>query len=468
MRCRKDYSVIFICLSTLHSSPIYAIVKFKREKKLVEFLTTTMEENENNVALQRVTIKDKRVVVDSSKYTKQISLAVQSGSLSELENYLYDNAPDNILNSVNEKGRSPLHDACDCEKKKVASELVTLLLNWYLRRNPKLTIASWIRRIIRVIQLSITLSNEETGKQFMNYLNVEQINNAGEEAITPIYELFPDTIITLLDGPNSIEFVEDEDEPSERDLKIKFLTFKKFLYPLCVITGIGNDSREVYETYMLSNVFRLDKESRIEITMSPIVELFLDLKWEKMQYLIYISMAFHIFWSVFSSIYIMNVFMSTYENNTEEKFNESQKESNVVNPHFNSANIGCSSSLLVLTTILALKEIFECRSTPKMGSYWRQSENKGQWALILFIYLLVIFCTILPVWLDYITSIAAVFTAWLLVLGQLNKHPSLGLYMEMLMKVSKSFMKMLLPSEEKFHLWHLGDRKNCGNVDRRN
>ncbi|ODM88205.1 Transient receptor potential channel pyrexia [Orchesella cincta] len=381
----------------------------------MQSLTKKARENSLKTQLEQMFLME-AFIIKILAALPNISLAVQSGSLSELENYLYDNAPDNILNSLMKKEEARCMMLVTV---KVASELVTLLLNWYLRRKPEAD-NSFVDKKDNSGNTALHYAVQRRNRKAVHELlkcgaDVNIKNNAGEEAITPIYELFPDTIITLLDGPNSIEFVEDEDEPSERDLKIKC--------NFSVITGIGNDSREVYETYMLSNVFRLDKD-----------------------------------------IYIMNVFMSTYENNTEEKFNESLKQSNVVNPHFNSANIGCSSSLLVLTTILALKEIFECRSTPKMGHTGDNGKIRGSGPS---------FCSFTCGHiLHYPSRLAGLhhFYPWLLVLGQLNKHPSLGLYMEMLMKVSKSFMKfflsfspiliafafvfrMLLPSEEKFHLW---------------
>jgi len=45
---------------------------------------------------------------------------------------------------------------------------------------------------------------------------------------------------------------------------------------------------------MLSNALTVTKETRVKILRHPVVQTFLDLKWEKMQFFIYLSMLFHV------------------------------------------------------------------------------------------------------------------------------------------------------------------------------
>ncbi|CAL8128944.1 unnamed protein product [Orchesella dallaii] len=405
---------------------------------------------------------------DGPAYTEELSEFVKNGDYNKLRKYL-DNTPATILNSFNEEGRSPLHDACDCgTNKKLASKLVSLILLWYSRHkkydgddvNKNIFIDKKDGLGNTALHYAVEHRNREAVKELLACgADVNIKNDNEEEAITSIYEHFPETIISLLNGPTSIQFVEDEDDPSDRRMKVKC--------NFGVITGIDNDPREVYETNMLSNVFRLDKETRVEILLNPIVQLFIDLKWSKMKKLIYISMAFHIIWSLLSSIFIMDMFMKTFGNNTKETFEA--LENSKGNPYFNSDNEYRIWTLFIYTAIVMVKEGFEIWFTPKYGTYGTQFENIGQWILIIFIYVLFLLGKFLPVWSGFLMSIVSVFIAWVLVLGQLNKHPELGLYMEMLMKVSKRFMyffisfcpiliafscvfRMIMPSEEQFYV----------------
>ncbi|CAL8128945.1 unnamed protein product [Orchesella dallaii] len=341
---------------------------------------------------------------DGPAYTEELSEFVKNGDYNKLRKYL-DNTPATILNSFNEEGRSPLHDACDCgTNKKLASKLVSLILLWYSRHkkydgddvNKNIFIDKKDGLGNTALHYAVEHRNREAVKELLACgADVNIKNDNEEEAITSIYEHFPETIISLLNGPTSIQFVEDEDDPSDRRMKVKC--------NFGVITGIDNDPREVYETNMLSNVFRLDKETRVEILLNPIVQLFIDLKWSKMKKLIYISMAFHIIWSLLSSIFIMDMFMKTFGNNTKETFEA--LENSKGNPYFNSDNEYRIWTLFIYTAIVMVKEGFEIWFTPKYGTYGTQFENIGQWILIIFIYVLFLLGKFLPVWSGFLMSI---------------------------------------------------------------
>lgn len=103
-----------------------------------------------------------------------------------------------------------------------------------------------------------------------------------------------------------------------------------------------------------------------------------------------------------------------------------------------------------ISFLMGCKELYELISGPSVAFYLHRLENLGQLSLILLVGL-----TTLPVWTSlvenshqetatlyswqYQTAAVAVFLAWILILGQVGKTPRLGIYVEILLKVCKSF-----------------------------
>ncbi|CAL8098237.1 unnamed protein product [Orchesella dallaii] len=391
-----------------------------------------------------------------------ISTSITTGNFEELQNYLQENGANTILNLLSDKGRTPLHDACDCLKKRTSTRMVAEILDWY-RRNGGDDNNHFLNKQDNQKNTALHYAAKNKNRIVVESLlrfgvDVNLSNLAGREGICLIYEHVPEVMISLMRDGDFIRFIEKTDDPTEEEWQIEC--------NFCLITGIGNSPTEIFETYMLSNVFNLEKETQAEILNNPIVQLFLDLKWTKMKYIIYFMMIAHILWSVFTVTHIMAVFQTKYANRTGNRTEP------MGNPYFQGACIFPSVILFTIAFIIMIKETVEILSSIKIKTYYMEAENVGQWVLILltFLILSIGWMPNVPEWVDFTMSLAAVFIACLLIIGQMTYFPSLGIYMEILMKVSKNFSKfllsfcpiifafacvfsMLMPAKPEFFLW---------------
>jgi hypothetical protein len=101
-----------------------------------------------------------------------------------------------------------------------------------------------------------------------------------------------------------------------------------------------------------------------------------------------------------------------------------------------------------ISILMFFKELFELCSVPTYGFYFSKLENWGQLLLMVLVGL-----TTLPVWnhllykgphttihaWQYQAAAFGVFLAWTLILGQIGQTPRLGIYVEILLRVLKSF-----------------------------
>ncbi|ODM89828.1 Transient receptor potential channel pyrexia [Orchesella cincta] len=324
-------------------------------------------------------------------YTEDISNSIKRGNLDSLNSYLYTSV--NILDSVTSKQRSPLHDACDCGNKEISSKMVGIILNWY----------------------------SHNGNDTDNFLDKK--DQFGHTALYfAARNLNKPVVESLLNAGADVN--------------------------INVITGIPDNSQPgINELHMLSNVFHLEKKYRNEVLLSPIVQVFLNLKWNKMKAMVYSSMFIHCLWYIASAVYFMVVFMTRdVDNGTNMNVTENESQTNeiILNPYLKTTFLPFSLILIGATVLMIIKEIIEIASLPGYSTYIKQAENWGQWILILAVFCIIFLRNIIPTATDCTISVIAVFIAWVLILGQINKHPETGIYMEMLKRVIITFSMFLL------------------------
>jgi len=73
----------------------------------------------------------------------------------------------------------------------------------------------------------------------------------------------------------------------------------------------------------------------------------------------------------------------------------------MVNLHFDQGHLKYSAALLLITFLIAVKEIIEIVSTPIFPIYRDQVKNWCQWSLIAFTNILILSSTFLPAWVEY-------------------------------------------------------------------
>ncbi|ODM86627.1 Transient receptor potential channel pyrexia [Orchesella cincta] len=420
----------------------------------------------------------------ANTYVKYLSEQIRGGNFDILRQFVDDMGEDILEAATTDEGRNFLHDVCDCENITEAKRMLDKVLlcyegcrlvndNTFLNKQDKYGNTA--------LHYAIKRNNRYAVRALIN-LEADLLiaNKEHKEAITGIYQMFPKSILTWLDGRhrnelnNPIQFgskVIEDDDDKNREITCNF----------GFITGVDVDRTKVYETYNLSHLLNLKKDVQATILEYPIVQLFLDLKWNRMYLLVYFSTLFHMTWSVISCGVIWHIFMIKYGNgtNTTEKWNYVENKSWQLFPEdeseaaFGSGTAASSVILHVFTAVMVIKELIEAKSTPTYAIYINQIENWGQLLLIISIYLLqlnLILSELLPTWLDYNLSIVPVTTSCLLIFGQLNKNPKLSLYLEMFRESLKDFgllfllfspilfafnlgFRMVMPLNEEFHLW---------------
>ncbi|CAG7709915.1 unnamed protein product [Allacma fusca] len=371
---------------------------------------------------------------------------------------------------VDRKGRTPLHHAVCCGNQINALSCVEELLNCdkVSQKTNGIEVTKAFVDIQDInMETALHLAAKNESQKIVEKLifaaadvNLKSLEN--KDPLGLIYSKVPAAMVSVLNiGITAKDGCEIMDESLQ----------------LCLDFGaiIGYYSEEeaakrryyAKELQLLSYALDDSPSSSREILTHPLVKLFLELKWRKIHYLFFVSMFFHITWLVLYTVFITEVYLlhcpyQPFKNDTDVTddradkqplrftwFGFSAKYENVSDINTCTMSASCiwmAYVLVGMSAIVAGKEFFEIASSRKFSWYFKGLENLGQWTLIISVGALCWPVLISHDVQDWVYEVAAfgVFLAWSLILTQIGKHPRLGLHVEILARVLKSFAMFML------------------------
>ncbi|CAG7709912.1 unnamed protein product [Allacma fusca] len=382
--------------------------------------------------------------------------AAKLGKFEDLEQYL---STKNVF-QTDFKGRTALHYAACCGNQKNAAKCVHLLLNCKQivssKQSPKLRKDLMDRQDLNK-ETALHLAAKNESKKVVEILmfggaDVNIRSAEDEEPLTLIYSKVPTAMLSILNtGIRAKEGYEITDE----NLKLS-LDFSS-------LVGFPEYAEDYLsrETELLSYALDDSKNSSKEILSHPLVKIFLELKWRKIRFLFWFSMLFHVAWLLIYTAFIAEIYLQscpyrypvTVDEDAEYQprftwFGFPLKPIDLKDP---SCKLKLSHqwllyALLSMTGIVVVKEFFELSSSRKLRLYFKGLENYGQWLLVISVGIItwpVLFSDHILEWM-YEVAAFGIFVAWSLILSQIGKHPRLGLHVEILLRVLKSFAMFML------------------------
>ncbi|OXA51020.1 Transient receptor potential channel pyrexia [Folsomia candida] len=237
------------------------------------------------------------------------------------------------------------------------------------------------------------------------------------------------------------------------------------------------DPFSLLESELLAYALKNSASRCKEILVHPLVRLFLHFKWNKVRPFFWASIVIHTLWLLVFSTFLLDLYLHRCPyirtNNTSTLDDNNDSSSN----NFELESLEAS----LISIVMGLKELYQLFSVPTFLYYFSKLENLGQLLLIVIVAL-----TTLPVWTyllgsrpsvtiqpwQYQAAAFGIFLAWTLILGQIGKTPRLGLYVEILLQVLKSFglfvltftslltafalsFSILMPQSKSFSSWPL-------------
>ncbi|XP_035710209.1 transient receptor potential channel pyrexia isoform X2 [Folsomia candida] len=428
----------------------------------------------------------------TSNFVFPLHNAAKNGNLCELTALLA--LPGSNPFKQDFKGRTPLHYAAVFGNQKTALLMVTEILNSGVIVNA--VNVDHDRSILINVQdangeTAVHLGAKTGHRKIVQLLlfSAADVNikcKNGVEPIELIYANVPQAMCAVFD--TAIRYKSGEIEDDNFDLLLDF----------GAIVGYPDEQEQqdpfsLLESELLAYALKNSASRCKEILVHPLVRLFLHFKWNKVRPFFWASIVIHTLWLLVFSTFLLDLYLhrcpyirtnntSTLDDNNDSSSNNFELESlEGVNCAGDDINVNLAWLASLISIVMGLKELYQLFSVPTFLYYFSKLENLGQLLLIVIVAL-----TTLPVWTyllgsrpsvtiqpwQYQAAAFGIFLAWTLILGQIGKTPRLGLYVEILLQVLKSFglfvltftslltafalsFSILMPQSKSFSSWPL-------------
>ncbi|ODN01560.1 Transient receptor potential channel pyrexia, partial [Orchesella cincta] len=264
-------------------------------------------------------------------------------------------------------------------------------------------------------------------------------DSKGVEPITLIYKNVPKAFLTIFDQHIRCKDESEDVDVSDEDLEIVV----NFSAVVGLHGPVDDESRLINETELITTVITESSLDASDVLLHPLVRLFLHSKWNDthLKHIIWFSIFFHIVWSILTTIYFVDLYLL----NCPYIVPADAKDPTITCEYGMGPKIW-GWILIVISSIIAVKEVYEFIACPRFWFYFKQLENIGQ--CVLLILMLITFLTSffrttteeghtrIYEW-EYPIAAWATLVALTLILGQIGKDPRLGIYIEMLQSVCK-------------------------------
>ncbi|CAL8141798.1 unnamed protein product [Orchesella dallaii] len=410
-----------------------------------------------------------------------IHAAAEKGKVKELKHRLVNGDPLH----PDFKKRTPLHYACGYASQKTALKMVDLILRSPLGQNTEED-QSRKKRLIdfqdenkeTALHIAAKTGHPEVVEKLLFAgadVNLKDKNKM--EPLQLIYHSVPTAMIPVFNS--SLECKVGDANDQNLILNFDFGSIVGYQDP--------DDTSHFFdlETKLLSYCLQQSEQKRTAILLHPVVQTFLHLKWKKIRYLLWLSIFYHVVWLLLYTIFTVDLYLiqcpyqmeneaSRSQNSLDFEQNSSTTNHANLSEHIDISEVNDTGQhnrdgsncdvghhlpllsteltvLFVFSVSIAIKELYEMHSTPELKYYFLQLENVGQWLLIG-----AVFMSAIPVFLNvtsseiqiyawqYQASAFGIFLAWALILSQIGKIPKFGIYIEILVKVLKSFVMFMI------------------------
>ncbi|ODM93045.1 Transient receptor potential channel pyrexia [Orchesella cincta] len=433
--------------------------------------------------VDQVTGSDESVVIQRRNSFKfPIHAAAEKGKVKELERRLAKGDPLHI----DFKKRTPLHYACGFAYQKKALKMVDIILKSPQAQNTVIDNTRKKRLVDyqdenqeTALHIAARTGHPEVVEKLL--FSAADVNLKDRNKLEPlqlIYSKTPTAMIPVFNSAVECKVGDTQDQ----NLLLNFDFGSIVGYP----EPNENTSSFLFEleTKLLAYCLQQSEQKRAAILLHPVVQTFLHFKWKKIRYLLWLSILYHVIWLLLYTIFTVDLYLiqcPLQMNNVEASqsnslLNSEHNSSTATTSHVNDSggidmiseehnhngsicDVGhhfpvLNTELIVLFFVsisVGIKELYEMYSSPELKYYFLQMENVGQWLLIgaVFISAIPVFSNAtnseieIYAW-QYQASAFGIFLAWSLILSQIGKIPRFQIYIEILVKVLKSFVMFMI------------------------